>query len=108
HQALRMAGAHPDPPPGVNVEQLFDPSLPEISGDAAALERVFLNLIRNGLEAITALPSTAEARSNAGLEAPVESTADSRCRKLRLKTALETQFRMTSHGRRRQFLRVEI
>jgi two-component system, NtrC family, nitrogen regulation sensor histidine kinase GlnL len=58
HQALRMAGAHPDPPAGIAIEQLFDPSLPEVSGDAAALERVFLNLIRNGLEAIAALPKS--------------------------------------------------
>jgi two-component system nitrogen regulation sensor histidine kinase GlnL len=116
HQALRMAGAHPDPPVGVNVEQLFDPSLPEISGDAAALERVFLNLIRNGLEAITASPSAVAATTStpvaAGLHADSEtagkSTTAAQCRKLRLKTALETQFRMTSHGRRRQFLRVEV
>ncbi len=47
HGALRMAGLHPQPPAGVTVEQFFDPSLPEISADADALERAFLNLIRN-------------------------------------------------------------
>jgi len=112
HQALRMAGAHPDPPEGVAIEQLFDPSLPEVSGDEAALERVFLNLIRNGLEAIEALPKSTheneganrisdDAGSKTGGAAP-------QWRKLRLKTALEPQLRMNVHGRRRQFLRVEV
>lgn len=112
HQALRMAGAHPDPPEGVAIEQLFDPSLPEVSGDAAALERVFLNLIRNGLEAIGALPKSThenemtnrisdDAASKTGSAAP-------QWRRLRLKTALEPQLRMNVHGRRRQFLRVEV
>lgn len=112
HQALRMAGAHPDPPEGVAIEQLFDPSLPEVSGDAAALEGVFLNLIRNGLEAIGALPKSThenevtnrisdDAASKTGSAAP-------QWRKLRLKTALEPQLRMNVQGRRRQFLRVEV
>ena len=110
HQALRMAGAHPDPPEGVAIEQLFDPSLPEVSGDAAALERVFLNLIRNGLEAVAALPkSTREtAAANGDEAAPKTGTAARQPRKLRLKTALEPQLRMNVHGRRRQFLRVEV
>jgi two-component system, NtrC family, nitrogen regulation sensor histidine kinase GlnL len=112
HQALRMAGAHPDPPEGVAIEQLFDPSLPEVSGDAAALERVFLNLIRNGLEAITALPEStpASAATNGNGEAATPKTGATarQWRKLRLKTALEPQLRMNAHGRRRQFLRVEV
>jgi len=84
HQALRMAGLHPHPPEGVTIEQLFDPSLPEISADAAALERTFLNLVRNAVEAIG--PSGT----------------------IRLRTRMETEFRLTAEGRRRQFLRVEI
>ena len=112
HQALRMAGAHPDPPEGVAIEQLFDPSLPEVSGDAAALERVFLNLIRNGLEAIGALPkSTHENEVTNRISddaAPKTGSAAPQWRKLRLKTALEPQLRMNVHGRRRQFLRVEV
>ena len=52
HQALKLAGLHPNPPEGIVIEQLFDPSLPEISADAAALERAFLNLLRNAAEAI--------------------------------------------------------
>jgi two-component system, NtrC family, nitrogen regulation sensor histidine kinase GlnL len=95
HQALRIAGAHPDPPPGVIIEQLFDPSLPEVTGDAAGLERVFLNLIRNALESIAVSPGA----DGGGAEPP---------RKVRLRTAIEPQFRMSSDGRRRQFLRVEI
>src|SRR6202007_1220006 len=67
HQALKMAGAHPEPQ-GVMIEQLFDPSLPEVSGDAAALERVFLNLIRNGLEAIAAVPKSHESEPTGGVE----------------------------------------
>jgi two-component system, NtrC family, nitrogen regulation sensor histidine kinase GlnL len=107
HQALRMAGAYPVAPEGVAIEQVFDPSLPEVSGDAAALERVFLNLIRNGLEAIAAVPRAPdEALSSHGHPQVVGTGPMSR--KLRLKTALEPQLRMGAHGRRRQFLRVEI
>jgi two-component system nitrogen regulation sensor histidine kinase GlnL len=110
HQALRMAGAHPDPPEEVTIEQLFDPSLPEVSGDAAALERVFLNLIRNGLEAIAALPKSESAAANRISDDAATKTggAAPQWRKLRLKTALEPQLRMNVHGRRRQFLRVEV
>jgi signal transduction histidine kinase len=95
----------------VAVEQVFDPSLPEVSGDAAALEGVFLNLIRNGLEAIAALPSpgnesTFNGKWEDGEDGPTVARGQSR--KLRLKTALEPQLRMHLHGRRRQFLRVEV
>jgi nitrogen-specific signal transduction histidine kinase len=84
HQALRMAGLHPRPPDAVTIEQLFDPSLPEISADAAALERTFLNLVCNAADAIG--PSGT----------------------IRLRTRMETEFRLTAEGRRRQFLRVEV
>jgi two-component system nitrogen regulation sensor histidine kinase GlnL len=102
HQALRIAGVYPDPPPELVVEQHFDPSLPELSGDSAALERVFLNLIRNALEAM-GLPQAASAAS-----VPRSKHAAASPRVLRLRTAMETQFRLSSRGRRRQFLRVEI
>jgi two-component system, NtrC family, nitrogen regulation sensor histidine kinase GlnL len=92
HQALRMAGIYPEAPHGIVVEQYFDPSLPEVSGDAIALERVFLNLIRNALEAIEN-------------SRPVPGAAAHR---LRLQTAMETQFRLSTRGRRRQFLRVAV
>ncbi|MBV8454400.1 MAG: PAS domain-containing protein [Deltaproteobacteria bacterium] len=110
HQALRMAGAHPNPPEGVAVEQLFDPSLPEVSGDAAALERVFLNLIRNSLEAVAALPNSVceSVVANGGEATPKTGVTAQPSRKLRLKTALESQLRMNLHGRRQQFLRVEV
>jgi two-component system nitrogen regulation sensor histidine kinase GlnL len=84
HQALEMAGLHPHPPAGVTVEQQFDPSLPEIIADAAALERTFLNLVRNAADAIGAAGT------------------------IRLRTRMETEFRLTAEGRRRQFLRVEV
>jgi two-component system, NtrC family, nitrogen regulation sensor histidine kinase GlnL len=110
HQALRVAGAHPVPPEGVAIEQLFDPSLPEVAGDAAALERVFLNLIRNGLDAITAVPQSAHEGSAANRteDYPKAGNATRLWRKLRLRTALEPQLRMSALGRRRQFLRVEV
>jgi PAS domain S-box-containing protein len=102
HQALRIAGVYPDPPPELVIEQRFDPSLPELTGDAAALERVFLNLIRNALEAM-GLPQGSSV-TNISKGKPAVATP----RILRLRTAMETQFRLSSRGRRRQFLRVEI
>lgn len=96
HQALRMAGLYPQAHPGLTVEQRFDPSLPEVNGDAAALERVFLNLIRNALEAI----ETADSRPAVGMPAVTHT--------IRLRTAMETDFRLSAHGRRQQFLRVEV
>jgi two-component system nitrogen regulation sensor histidine kinase GlnL len=84
HQALKLAGLYPHTPPGIALEQLFDPSLPEVAGDAGALERVFLNLIRNAIEAIGARGT------------------------ISLSTRMETQFRMTTDGHRRHFLRVEV
>lgn len=84
HQALRMAGLFPQPPAGVVVLQDFDPSLPDVVGDAGALERTFLNLIKNAAEAIG--PSGT----------------------IRLHTRIEREFTMTAEGRRRQFLRVEV
>lgn len=84
HQAMRMAGLFPQPPEGVAVLQDFDPSLPDVIGDASALERTFLNLIKNAAEAI----------------------GDSGA--IRIHTRVEREFRMTAEGRRRQFLRVEI
>ena len=84
HQALRMAGLFPQPPAGVVVLQDFDPSLPDVIGDVGALERTFLNLIKNAVEAI----------GESGT--------------IRLHTRIEREFRMTAGGRRRQFLRVEV
>jgi two-component system nitrogen regulation sensor histidine kinase GlnL len=111
HQALKLAGAHPEAPAGVKIEQLFDPSLPEIRGDASALERVFLNLIRNALEAITGHtpdPATTSVQGDPTAGFPDSRPTIGPNRQIRLKTALETQFRMNSHGRRQRFLRVEI
>jgi len=84
HSAMRIAGLHPNPPSGLEVIQDFDPSLPDVVGDSGALERAFLNLIKNAVEAIA--PSGT----------------------IRLHTRIETEFRMTAQGQRRQFLRVEI
>jgi two-component system nitrogen regulation sensor histidine kinase GlnL len=84
HSAMRMAGLFPNPPPDVTILQDFDPSLPDVVGDKGALERAFLNLIKNAVEAIGASGT------------------------IRLHTRIETEFRMTAEGRRRQFLRVEV
>jgi two-component system nitrogen regulation sensor histidine kinase GlnL len=89
HEALRMAGLFEPMAQGVAVEQLFDPSLPELSGDAAALERAFLNLLRNAIEAVRESPAPAGP-------------------KIRIRTAMESQFRLSAKGKRRQFIRVEI
>ncbi|HVN88772.1 MAG TPA: ATP-binding protein [Candidatus Binataceae bacterium] len=88
HQALKTAGLFETAPDGIRIEQLFDPSLPEINGDAEALERVFVNLLRNAVEAI---PANGNESGH-----------------IRIKTAIETQLRVSSEGRRRQFLRVEV
>jgi two-component system, NtrC family, nitrogen regulation sensor histidine kinase GlnL len=94
HQALRMAGLFPDAPDGIVIEQSFDPSLPAVTGDSAALERVFLNLIRNARESL---------ESTNGASASAHKT-----KTIRLHTAMETHFRLNSRGHRRQFLRVEV
>ncbi len=88
HQALRTAGLFEAPPPGIVIEQLFDPSLPELMGDAEALERVFLNLLRNAVNAIRLEPATSG--------------------RIRIHTAVEGQFSLSSGGKKRRFLRVAI
>jgi len=114
HQALRMAGLYPEAPSGIVVRQMFDPSLPEVSGDVVALERVFLNLIRNALEAIEAArtggasPSPACEQSNTPTAAIHSAVPVGGKHTILLRTAMETQFRLTAEGRHRQFLRVEI
>ncbi len=84
HSAMRMAGLFPNPPADLIVIQDFDPSLPDVVGDSGALERAFLNLIKNAVEAI----------GTSGT--------------IRLHTRIETEFHMTTEGRRRQFIRVEV
>jgi two-component system, NtrC family, nitrogen regulation sensor histidine kinase GlnL len=98
HHALAMAGLYPQAPDGIVVQQLFDPSLPEVNGDAQALERAFLNLIRNAVEAIGPAPGAAQS------SAPAEKALGT----IRLITRMETQFRLASAGRKHQLLRIEI
>src|SRR6185312_3478948 len=87
HQALRSAGLF-ESPPDIKIEQVFDPSLPELIGDLEALERVFVNLLKNAVEAVRA--------SDAGQGV------------IRLQTSLEPQFKLSANGQRRQFMRIEI
>lgn len=39
---------------GIEIERAFDPSIPEIMADADRLRQVFLNLVRNAFQAMTA------------------------------------------------------
>jgi two-component system, NtrC family, nitrogen regulation sensor histidine kinase GlnL len=115
HQALRMAGLMLSTTEDVTIEQDFDPSLPEVHGDPGALERVFLNLLRNAREAIEAADFegalSVRAKRPAGevnAGAP-KMTAEPGRGRIRLRTAIENQFRISAHGgKRRQFLRVEV
>ncbi len=84
HRALGMAGLYPPGDSPIKVEQIFDPSLPEVIGDAAALERVFLNLFRNAIEAI----------DGRGM--------------IRLRTRIESKFRLRLGREHRRYLRVEV
>jgi len=84
HRALGLAGLYPSRTEAIAVEQIFDPSLPAVLGDAAALERVFLNLIRNAVEALGATGT------------------------IRLRTQFEHNYRVRRGRERRQFLRIEI
>ena len=49
---------------GVEVKRLFDPSIPELSGDAQRLTQVFLNLARNALQAMRAEEPTRDGAEN--------------------------------------------
>jgi PAS domain S-box-containing protein len=84
HQALAMAGLWPTTPPAITLELFFDPSLPPVEGDPAALERVFLNLLMNARDAV----------GEHGL--------------IRVATRMETEFHLTGGGRRRRFMRVAV
>lgn len=85
HRALGAAGLFPPGQSAIKVEQMFDPSLPEVLGDAAALESVFLNLFRNAIEAMGPSPGT-----------------------IRLRTRMESEFRLRMGHEQRRFLRVEV
>jgi len=119
HQALRMAGLMLSTTDNIVIEQDFDPSLPEVNGDPAALERVFLNLNRNAREAIEAVHGAGPSLSSPGTRSKhAGGSTDSgsspsgeppRRGTIRLRTAMENQFRISAHGgKRRQFLRVEV
>lgn len=84
HRALAAAGLHPRCPEGIRVEQCFDPSLPEVRGDPGALERVFLNLLRNAAEAV----------GPRGV--------------INIRTAMAERLRLAERRRRERFLIVEI
>ncbi len=73
----------------IRLQYGFDPSLPDVQADAAQLSQVFLNVVRNALEAM----------------AP-GGTADPERNVLTIGTRMETDFHIL-RGERRSFLRVE-
>jgi two-component system nitrogen regulation sensor histidine kinase GlnL len=84
HRALGMAGLFPRGEGAIRVDQIYDPSLPDVLGDGAALERVFLNLFRNAIDVL----------GSAGT--------------IRLRTRMESKFRLRMGREQRLFLRVEV
>jgi len=76
---------------GIQLRCEFDPSLPDIRGDRFQLSQVFLNLIKNAMEAM------------AGGRQPVGDPA------ITISTRMETDFRILRDQRRSdKFLRVEV
>ena len=83
NEVLTLQRAAADPT--ITIRLVFDPSLPEIRADEAQLHQVFLNLVKNALEAI------------------------SRTGTLTITTRIETDFHVRHAARDRgQFLTVEI
>jgi two-component system nitrogen regulation sensor histidine kinase GlnL len=77
---------------GIQVRLHFDPSLPHVAGDHAQLSQVFLNLLKNAIEASIARP-----------------TADAPPLFITITTRMETDFHVLRAQRRSdKFLRVEI
>lgn len=76
---------------GLQLQFAFDPSLPDIQADAAQLSQVFLNLLRNAMEAVAVAGVGPERRT------------------LTVSTRMETDFHiMRASARSSSFLRVEI
>jgi two-component system nitrogen regulation sensor histidine kinase GlnL len=76
---------------GIRLQFGFDPSLPDVHGDEAQLSQVFLNVLRNALEAMTA-----------------DGTAPTGRDTITLGTRMETDFHMRGLAGSSTFLRVEI
>jgi two-component system nitrogen regulation sensor histidine kinase GlnL len=77
---------------GIPLRCEFDPSLPDIRGDHAQLSQVFLNLIKNAVEAT-------QARTSAPAPAPL----------IRVTTRMETDYHVLRDDRRSdKFLSVDI
>jgi len=77
---------------GIRLQFGFDPSLPDVLADEAQLSQVFLNVLRNACEAMTANGSVIRGRDT-----------------ITISTRMETDFHiLREHDRARQFLRVEI
>ena len=70
---------------GVAVEHEFDPSLPEVLGDSSQLQQVFLNILKNAVEACSAGPGV-----------------------VRLTTRMETSFYVETDSRRLRYISVDI
>ena len=53
---------------GIRIERVYDPSLPEFEADADRLEQVFLNLLRNALQAMQAGGGSLEVKTRMPLD----------------------------------------
>jgi two-component system nitrogen regulation sensor histidine kinase GlnL len=71
HQALDrvLDLARMDPlSKGVAIERIYDPSIPEIEADADRLSQVFLNLVRNALQAVPGTAGRVEVETRVSLD----------------------------------------
>lgn len=77
----------------ISVQRLFDPSLPPVAGQPDPLTQVFLNLVQNSIQSLSATPEDVR-------------------REIRIATRMETEFLVASErtpGRaRNHFIRVEV
>ncbi len=53
---------------GVSIERIYDPSIPDIEADADRLSQVFLNLVRNALQAVPGTAARVEVETRVSLD----------------------------------------
>lgn len=81
HQVLDdviEVSAHDPIAGGIQIERHFDPSLPELFADGDRLRQVFLNLVRNALEAIGDDPGRVSVSSRLRLDHHIDAGAGKR------------------------------
>jgi two-component system, NtrC family, nitrogen regulation sensor histidine kinase GlnL len=79
---------------GISVQRLFDPSLPPVAGQPDPLIQVFLNLVQNAIQSLSA------------------AAGETSRREIRVSTRMETEFLVASErprgSSRNRFIRVEV